>query len=305
MVAQPLLYGAAPYGTLPNGTPASLAGMTREDLAAHHRSWWHPANASLVIAGGIDAARATQLAGTLFGGWQGNGPAPQVPASRAGAAQKVRTVVVDLPGAGQAAVLAAVRGIGRSDPSFYSLNVANAVLGSGSSGRLFQEVRVKRALSYGANSGMPGRMDASVLTAASQTKNESAADVVQIFLTELDRLGKEPLEADLTAKRIAFLSGIYNRQVETSGGLAGVLAGLIQQGMAPGEAARFVGQLEAVTPAQASAAAASLASSGRASIVIVGDSAKFLDKLKAIRPDVEVIPAAELDLQSPTLRRGG
>jgi zinc protease len=37
--------------------------------------------------------------------------------------------------------------------------------------------------------------------------------------------------------------------------------------------------------------------------VVAGDASKFLDKLKAIRPDVEVIPAAELDLDSPTLRR--
>jgi zinc protease len=303
MVAQPLLYGTAPYGTLANGTPGSLKTMTREDLAAHHRIWWHPANASLVVAGGIEAQQASRLAASLFGGWRGNGPAPTPPASRAGEAQKVRTVVIDLPGAGQAAVVAAMRGIGRSDPTFYSLNVANAVLGSGSSGRLFQEVRVKRALSYGANSGMPGRLDASVLTAASQTKNESAADVVQIFLTELDRLGKEPLEADLTAKRIAFLSGNYNRQVETSGGLSATLASLIQQGMPAAEAARFAQQLEAVTPAQASAAAAAIASSGRATVVVVGDASKFLDKLKAIRPDVEVIPAAELDLDAPTLRR--
>jgi len=303
MVAQPLLYGSAPYGTLSYGTPGSLKAMTREDLAAHHRIWWHPANASLVIAGGIDTARAGQLAATLFGGWRGTGPAPTPPASRAGQAQKVRTVVIDLPGAGQAAVLAAVRGIGRSDPTYYDVSVANAVLGSGSSGRLFQEVRVKRALSYGANSGMPGRLDASVLTAASQTKNESAAEVVQVFLDELDRLGKEPFEADLTAKRIAFLSGGYNRQVETSGGLAGTLAGLIQQGMPPTEAARFVRQLESVTPAEASAAAARIASSRGATIVVVGDAARFLDKLKAIRPDLEVIPAAELDLDSPTLRQ--
>jgi zinc protease len=303
LVAQPLLYGAAPYGTLANGTSASLARLTRADLADHHRRWWHPGNASLIISGGIDAQQASRLADALFGGWRGQGAAPQAPAARAGEAQPVRTIVVDMPGAGQAAVLAAVRGIGRADPAYYDMTLANAVLGSGSSGRLFQEVRVKRALSYGANSGMPGRMDASVLTASSQTKNESAAEVAQVILAELDRLGKEPLEADQTAKRIAFLTGNYNRQVETSGGLAAVLAGLVQQGLSPAQAAGFVRQMEAVTPQGASAAAAKLASSQLASVVIVGDASKFLDKVKAVRPDVEVIPLAELDLQSPTLRK--
>jgi zinc protease len=304
MVVQPVLYGSAPYGTLPGGTPASLAAIGRDDLAAHHRRWWHPANSALIIAGGIETARANAMAASLFTGWRGNGVAPALPAERGGVAEPVRTVVIDLPGAGQAAVLAAVRAIPRADPSYYDLNVANAVLGSGSTGRLFQEVRVKRALSYGANSAIANRMGTGLLTAAAQTKNESAADVAQIFLAELDRLSKEPLEGDATAKRVAFLTGNYNRQVETSGGIAAVLATFIQQGLPASEITRVAKQLEGVTPAAASAAAGRIASSDKASLVIVGDASKFLDRLKTMRSNIEVIPVAELDLAAPSLRRG-
>jgi zinc protease len=183
--------------------------------------------------------------------------------------------------------------------------VANAVLGGGSSGRLFDEVRNKRALSYGATSSLPQRMDASVLTAASQTKNESAAEVAQIMLTELARIGKEPVPADVTAKRIQFLTGSYTRNVETSGGLGGVLAGLIQQGLSPAEAARFVERMEAVTPQGLNAVAGRIANADRATLVVVGDSSKFLPALRALRPNVEVIPINDLDLESPTLRKGG
>jgi zinc protease len=91
--------------------------------------------------------------------------------------------------------------------------------------------------------------------------------------------------------------------VETSGGLGVVLANLIQQGLSPEEAAAYVQRMESVTPQAASAVAARIASSQRASLVIVGDASKFLDKVKAIRPDVEVIPLADLDLDSPTLRK--
>jgi zinc protease len=257
----------------------------------------------LVISGGIDAARSTALARNLFGAWRGEGPAPQAPTGRAGETQRVRTVVIDMPGAGQAAVTAAVPAVARGSADYYPLIVANAVLGAGSNGRLFQEVRTKRALSYGAYSSLPARMDASVLGASAQTKNESAAEVAQIFLAELDRLGHEPLEAEAVAKRIAFLNGGYSRQVETSGGLGGVLANLLQQGLSPSEAARYVSRMEAVTPAEASAVAGRIAASQRASLVIVGDASKFVDKLRAIRPDVEIIPLAELDLDSPTLRK--
>jgi zinc protease len=305
MIALPLVYGSAPYATLANGTPKSLAGLTREDFVEQHRKWWHPGNSALVISGGIDSARADSLAAALLGGWKGEGPAPTPPARRAGPAQKVRTIVVDLPGAGQAAVLAAVRGVSRSDPLYYQANAANAVLGGGSSGRLFQEVRTKRALSYGAYSGMPARLDAGLLTASGQTKNETAAEVAKVFLDELDRLGREPLPAQDVANRIAFLTGAFNRQAETSGGLGSMLSNLLQQGMEPSEVARFVANMESVTPEGASAAAARLVGADRATLVIVGDSAKFIDKLRAVRPDVEVIGFDSLDLDSPTLRKGG
>jgi zinc protease len=243
------------------------------------------------------------MAQRLFGDWRGEGPAPVAPASRAGTALPVRTLVVDLPGAGQAAVIAAVRGVDRGDPDYYSLSVANAILGAGSNGRLFEEVRTKRALSYGAYSGMPARADDSILAASAQTKNETAAEVVQIFLDQLDRLGKEPFAADATGKRRDFLIGQVNRQVETSGGLGGLLAGFIQQGVPVDEATALTRRIGGVTPEAATAIAARIASSRQATIVVVGDSSKFIDKLRAIRPDLEVIPAAELDLDSATLRR--
>jgi zinc protease len=302
MAVQPVVYGGAPYGSLAGGTLTSLKGLSREDLVQQYRTWWHPANAALIVSGGIDPQSTAAIADRVFAGWRGNGPAPSVPASRAGEASKPRTVVIDLPGAGQAAVVAAVRGIDRSDPDYYNLLVANAILGTGSNGRLFEEVRTKRALSYGANSSHPARADDALLTASAQTKNESAADVAKIFLDELDRLGKQPLTPDEVEKRKIFVSGLYTLQSETSAGFGATLAGLIQQGLSPSEAVRYLQAIEGVSPAAATKAAGRISAADRATLVIVGDSAKFLDKLRALRPDVEVIPADQLVLDTPTLR---
>jgi len=301
MVVQPALYGGAPYGSLSGGTVTSLKGVTRADVAQQYKTWWHPANAALVVSGGIDPQTSAAMAQRLFANWRGSGPAPVVPTARAGEAQKVRTIVVDLPGAGQAAVVAAVRGLDRADQDYYNMMIANAVLGTGSNGRLFEEVRTKRALSYGASSSLPARADDAILSAAAQTKNESAADVAKIFLDELDRLGKQPLTASEIATRKTFMSGIYSRQAETSAGFGAALAGLIQQGVPPIEATRIVQRIETVTPEAASKAAARLSASDRATIVIVGDSSKFIDKVRALRPDVEVISVDQLNLDVPTL----
>jgi zinc protease len=302
MVAQPVLYGSAPYGRLANGTPASLAALTREDLAQHHRTWWHPSNAAFVVAGGVDAASVSGLAQQLFGSWRGEGTPPAAPAERAGPAAAPRTVVIDMPGSGQAAVVAAVRGVSRLDPDYYNLLLANTVLGSGSNGRLFEEVRTKRALSYGANSSMPSRMGPALLTAAAQTKNETATEVAQIFLSEFDRLGREPFAGEALDKRKAYLLGNFNRQSETSAGFSAILANLVFQGLPPAEAARYTQAIEAVAPDAAGKAAGRLVTSDAASLVIVGDASKFIDKLRAVRPNVEVIKADQLDLDAAVLK---
>ena len=221
--------------------------------------------------------------------------------ARAGTAGAPRTVVIDMPDAGQAAVFAAVRGAGRGEADFYPLLLANSVLGVGSNGRLFEEVRTKRALSYGAYSSLASRAEAGLLTASAQTKNDSAADVAQVFLEQFARLGKEPITAEALEKRRLFLGGNTQRALETSSGFNSLVGQLLQQGLPPGEALQLAQRLGVVTPEAASQSAARYITPERTTLVIVGDAALFLDKLKALRPDVTVIKASEVDLSSPTL----
>ena len=48
----------------------------------------------------------------------------------------------------------------RTDPRYYQALVANAVLGGGYSARLNEDIRIKRGLSYGADSSLAARRDA-------------------------------------------------------------------------------------------------------------------------------------------------
>jgi zinc protease len=241
----------------------------------------------------------------MFGDWSSESEPGAVPEEAAGDAPGPRTIVVDLPGAGQAAVLAAVRAPARIDPDYFPLELANSVLGGGSSGRLFEEIRTKRSLSYGAYSGFADRADASILTASAQTKNESAADVARIFLEEFERLGNEALDEDLLQKRRLYLGGNYARALETSGGFNAIVAGLLQQGLPPEEANAYAERLAGVDPGAASLAAKTYVDPDRATVVIVGDAAQFIESVQELRGEVEVIPAGELDLASPGLRRVG
>lgn len=297
------MYGDAPYGSQPGGTTESLAKINRNDLLEYRQRYIHPARMKIVVSGGISAEEAVATAESMLGDWRTDLRPWPVPAEAAGETLTPRTIVIDMPDAGQASVLAAVRAPSRTSADFFPLELANSVMGGGSSGRLFEEIRTKRSLSYGAYSGFADRVDDSILTASAQTKNETADEVAQIFLDEFARLGSEELTEDLLEKRRLYMSGGYARALETSGGFNAIVAGLLQQGLTADEAARYAERLAAVDPSAASAAAREYVDPANTTILIVGDAQHFLDDLRAIRDNVEVIPADELDLATAALRK--
>lgn len=300
MALAPLMFGDAPYGR--QSTPASLGRITRDDLLAHRTQWYHPGAARIVVAGGIQPAAAKALAEATFGAWQSAAPVPVAGAGRAGTGSpSPRTVVIDMPAAGQAAVVIASPGLDRKNPAFYEMQIANAVLGAGSNGRLFQEIRTKRALSYGAYSNLSAYSQGGLLSASAQTKNESAAEVVKVMLGEFARLGQESVAAEDLAKRAVFLNGNMQRSLETSTGYTNSLAALLQNGMPASAIAEGAAARSAVTPDQARAIAARIADPARATVVVVGNAAQFLEPLRALRGEVTVIKAADFDPDSPTL----
>jgi zinc protease len=301
LAAMRAVYGAAPYGHPAGGTAASLRAITRADIQTAYRETWVPGHATLILSGDITPAQARILAQRHFGSWQGislagNRIIATPPETRN------QIIVIDMPGAGQAAVAVARNTIDRRDPRYYRALVANAVLGGGYSARLNQEIRIRRGLSYGAGSGMEARRSPGPFTASVQTRNDAAAEVLGLVLGEMRRLGAEPIPAaELTARR-ASLTGDFGRDMETTSGTAGVIAGYVMRGLSPDEIGRYLPGVLAVTPAQAQGAAAELFSPNGATVVIVGEAAQFIERLRRENPNVVVIPIAELNLDRAGLR---
>ena len=304
-VAARVVFGDAAYGHLISGTPESLPRIKREDIIALHDRFYRPDNAVLVLGGDIKAADAFRLAEKSFGDWARPAtplPAAQTKTAAAQVAGGQRVVVVDMPGAGQAAVLFARRGIARTDPGFYTGIVANSVL-TGYSGRLNEEIRIKRGLSYGAGSNLQVRRDVGPFVASAQTKNQTGADVASLLLTEMTRLSSEPVaEAELTTRKATLIGG-FGRALETTEGLVGQVASLALYGLDLGETNHYIASVQAVTPAQIQQFAGSRLGVRDADIIIVGDAKDFIEPLRKQFPNVEVIKRDELDLNSATLRK--
>ncbi|HEV3468645.1 MAG TPA: pitrilysin family protein [Pyrinomonadaceae bacterium] len=308
-VASRVVFGDAPYGHPLSGTPESLKLIKREDIAALHAKFYRPDNAVLVFSGDIRSEEAFRLAERLFGDWAkpaGELPAESRAAKRDAAAKPPgqRVVVVDMPGAGQAAVVLARPGISRTDPAYFSGIVTNAVL-SGYSGRLNQEIRIKRGLSYGARSQLEARREAGPFVASAQTKNPSGAEVASLLLGEVGRLGNEPvLDAELTPRKAVLIGG-FGRALETTEGLVNQIASLALYGLSLDEINNYIRNVQSVTAAEIRQFAGSRLGASDAHIVIVGDAKEFLEPLRKQFKTVEVIPLAELDLNTAALRKPG
>ena len=297
VVASRALLGASPYAHPPAGTLASLPRIARADITTLHGTAFVPANAVLVMGGNVTAAEGFALAEKAFGDWAaGKAPAPSVADS---ASEKPRAILVDLPYAGQAAVYVGAPGLARKDDAFTIAEVTNAVLGTGYSSRLNQEIRLKRGLSYGARSVLSPSRGFGVFAASCQTKNESAAEVIRVMQTELKRLATEPVPADYLASRKAVLIGNFSRELETNDGYVSRIAELALHGLPLDLLAHRMERIESVSADEVRAFAEKHFALDGMTVVVAGRAKDVEKPMRELFPKLEVIPQSKLDLDAP------
>ncbi len=302
-VAARVVFGDSPYGHPVSGTTESLTRITPAEISKMHARYYRPDNAILVFGGDVTAKDAFALATRYFGDWQKpTTPLPAVEPVKSGEAKSGRIVVIDKPDAGQAAVFLARTGINRQDPDYFRGIVSNSVL-SGYSGRLNQEIRIKRGLSYGAGSVLDTRRDVGPFLASAQTKNESGAVVADLLMGEISRLSSAPpADVELTPRKAVLIGG-FSRNLETAGGLVNQVASLALYGMGLDEINRYINNVQAITTADIQKFAGARLDAKTSNIIIVGNAKAFLPELQKKYQNIELIPVAELDLNSATLRK--
>ena len=298
LVAQRVLFGGA-FGLPVSGTARSIAVIDRDAVVAYYRAHYRPDGAILTIGGDLAPADAFAMAQSAFGSW--SAPPGPVPIAPMAMIARPRIVVVDQPAAGRTAVVVARTGPVRIASDWASASIANAVL-SGYSGRLNEEIRVKRGLSYGAGSTYQSGRYAGSIVASTLVEHAKAPEALDVMLQTIASLGDAPVTADeLGTRRTSLLGGIAS-SIETTAGLVRAVAGNAFNGLPLDALTTSPAALNAIDPAAVRRfAGASLAAP--AAIVLVGDASKFVDALRKAHPDLVVVKAADLDLTSATLTR--
>jgi zinc protease len=111
------LFGNFPYGHASAGTIESLSKVERADLMFARERFLIASNATLVVAGPIEKARAMRAIRQLLGPW-GKGDRVVPATFRQPNPPDARVLVVNQPGATTAEIRVAVRGISRGDRDY-------------------------------------------------------------------------------------------------------------------------------------------------------------------------------------------
>jgi predicted Zn-dependent peptidase len=274
-----VLFGEHPYGNVT--TPESVNAITRDELAAFHAKWFAPNNASLAVVGDVKAADILPKIEKALGGWERKSVTlPEV--AGVPPVSGVTIHLLDLPGSVQSNVIVTRPGPPRKNPDLAELNVMNAILGGGFSGRLFQNLREKHGYTYGSSSAFGYNKDAGYFQATAETRNDVTAPAITEILGEINRLQNEPVpEKELELQR-QYNVGNYLLSLENAGRVASRVQDIDQYGLPADFYKTYAKRMSAVTAPKVKDLADKYLSTKDTAIVVVGDAKQVRESLEKL-----------------------
>lgn len=218
------VYGEHPYFHDGHATSAGIAAIKREDIVAFHKKYYAPKYATLAVVGQFDDEFKKEVIKKMSSWKNSEGDLPSVGKPDVGPSG-IKILAVEKSGVQQAEIRFGHLGPKRDIPDHVALKVANSILGEPASfsARLFNEIRIKRGLTYSVRSMFDQRLLDGVFQISTFTRTDKILEMIKevstVLKTFVDKgVTKEEVE---TAK--SALKGRFPRLVETSDDLAAQL----------------------------------------------------------------------------------
>ncbi|HUR38824.1 MAG TPA: pitrilysin family protein [Planctomycetota bacterium] len=194
-----LFYGPDhPINRLP--TKASIESITREDLAAFHKSWVHPSRFIVAAAGSFKKEDLAAKLEAAFKEWGAapEGALPAAPKVTHEAKPGIYCFNKEGKNINQGRVTMGHLGVDVHHPDVQALRVMSYILGAGGfSSRLMQRVRSQEGLAYDVRSDLrPGYVYPFPFKILFQSKSESCAYAASLCLEEIAKIRKDGVTAD-------------------------------------------------------------------------------------------------------------
>jgi zinc protease len=302
LVFDRLVYGFHPYGLPNTGTPASLQGIATDDLRAYHQRYFHPNNAILAIVGDTTADEAFAAAEEVFGPWPRR--EVELPVIPDPPSPTRRVVIVNKPDAVQTEVRVGHVAIPRHHPDYLAMDLAVKILGGEGSNRLHRVLRSERGLTYGAEAEMSALKRAGDISAETDTRTETTAEVLRLIVEEFSRLQRDRVSPRELGDAQAYLAGNFPLTIETPDAIAAQVLNVLFYELPVSEIASYRERVNAITPDDIQRVAKQYLRPDRLSVVLVGNASAFKGQLAGLGFDTfEQIELHELDLTSADFRR--
>jgi zinc protease len=134
---------------LREATPQSIMHVTRDDVLHYYAHAWRPDLTTIVVTGDVTPEKARAVVEHAFGGWQAEGPKPELNLPAVPLSKASRAHVPDKSSVQDEVVLAETLGLTAANPDHFALQLGNEVLGGGLfSSRLYRDLRVKTGYVY-------------------------------------------------------------------------------------------------------------------------------------------------------------
>ena len=232
-------YAGHPYLNSTSGTPETVAKLTPDDLRRYHTKLMETSRLLLVIVGDLNPADVRELVtaslGKLPRGSYKSEEVPQLSFNKS----TVEVTPRELPTNYVQGLFTAPS---LTSPDIYAMRIASSLLRD----RVFEEVRVKRNLSYAPDAFLRTQAaNVGGLYVTAVDANQS----IRVMLSEISRLQTEQVSADDIRAVIAQYLTTYYLGQETNAAQAGELAQYELIGGGWRNSVDFLEKLSAVTPA--------------------------------------------------------
>ena len=227
-------------------------GVTLDDVRRFYTDFYGVGEGEIAVVGQFDPAQIQKLVTELFGDWKSRARYERI--ANPYVAVEAFNRKIETPDKQNALFVAAMpTRITDEDPDVPALLIASTIVGGNANSRLFQRIRVKDGLSYGASGGfsIPTKDDGGAFTASAIAAPQNMPKVEAAFNEEIARALKDGFTAEEVekAKKIWLDNQKVTRSEETS--LASLLLSRERWGRTMEWDARREAAVAAVTPQQA------------------------------------------------------
>ncbi len=269
-----------PYGEVP--TQETVENITIERCKKYYSDYFRPNVAYMAIVGDVTAKEIEPIVKKYFGKWKKAAvigtpyPNPATTANsrtkvsfaaRNAAVQSVINVTYPLP----------TLKPGMSD--VVKAKVANTILGGGSQGRLFQNIREKHGWGYGSYSSINQDDICGSFTATLKCKNNVSDSALEALLNEMRIIRTEKVDEKTLQNTISFMSGNFAIALEDPRQIAQFAINTERYHMPKDYYKNYLRNLSAVTTDDVLAAAQKYILPESANIIVAGSKEEVANKL--------------------------